>query len=130
MKPEDDPRQNNLGGSIVIRGEKTFTQYIVTDEDFLLIRDAGQSWWKDVLLATLPLAIATLLNAAAFSASRQGAFLFGSVESANYVVAIVAGTASVICGFAWWRNYHGLERILTAIKERPTRAVLRSQQVS
>lgn len=119
---ESDPRGHDLFGNIEIRGEATLTQYIITDSDFLLIRSAGQSLWKDLFLAVAPLSVAVLLNAIALTESRSGALELRSVEAANYAVFLFGAAATAISGVAWWHHYSGLETVLTTIKNRPLRS--------
>lgn len=98
--------------------------YAVTEAELEQLRNAGQSLWKDVCIASLPLGLSLLINAIAEIRS-QSVFSMTLSLFLNSLIGIVSLILGMIFGVAWYRISRGFNIIVDAIKQKPKIELLR-----
>ena len=91
--------------------------YPIHDADFDKISRAGQSIWKDFLLASGPLSLALLINALT-ELTNQTTFTFTIPLFINSLLGIVSLVSALVFYVLWRKDYQSSEAVIEEIKAR------------
>lgn len=93
--------------------------YTINNMELELIEKSGNSIWKDFFIATLALAIPSLINA--FNIYKKNATEENlSIELfVNSLVGGISIVLAIICGIVWQNNVNTQKTIIKQIKNKP-----------
>ena len=103
-----------------LRIDTNHVDYTINDYDIANIKLAGNSIWKDVFLASIAIGIPCIINAyCEYNSMPSGQAIFNTKIFLNSLFGILGLILGAISFFVWKQNSNNLEKILSAIKNKP-----------
>lgn len=93
--------------------------YTISNLEFDLLQQNGDSIWKDIFLATLGLGIPTLLNGYNDYCKLKLNENLTKEIFMNFLIAGISISLSIICLIVWQKNKKSFAKIIEQIKNKP-----------
>jgi hypothetical protein len=94
----------------------TRTDYTVSEDELIRLREAGQNLWKDVTLVSFSVGLTCILNAIA---GTLDPFSLTFTLFLNYMFGFLGIILTVVFGIFWRKTHKSLSSIINAIQNKP-----------
>jgi len=109
---------NNLQQSY-IHYDPERVDYTISNFELELLKQAGGSVWKDIFLASLGIAIPTILNGLCSFTKLENKEVINGEIFLNFLIGGISLSLAVICLIVWKNNEVKFTTLIKQIKDKP-----------